>query len=141
MIMSFHRMKAQAEPPHQQESDFKQSWQHILYYSDSSNMPIAIHKHLSEQTQHQHVKVPFPSPRPWGMHAVNAEGLGAASWDMGIKKKTLNGDLKETEFAKKLSCFESKFLCLGVAAKDNLFPTCTRLFPTNSRAVCRQCRY
>lgn len=43
MIMSFHRMKAQAEPPHWEESDFKQSWRHILYYSGSSNVPIAVY--------------------------------------------------------------------------------------------------
>lgn len=60
---------------------------------------------------------------------------------MWRQKKILSGNLKVTEFAKKLSCFKSKFLCLGVAAEDNLFPTCTRLFLMNSRAVCRQCRH
>jgi len=60
---------------------------------------------------------------------------------MGTKQKTLSGDLKETEFAMKLSCFRSEFLCLGVTTEDNLFPTCTGLFPRNIKAVCRQCRY
>lgn len=100
-----------------------------------------VYEHLSEQNQHQHINVPFLSPRLWGVCAVNTEGLGAASWDMGPKKKTLRGGLKETEFAKKLSHFRSKFLCLDVAAEDNLFPTCTRLFLRKGRAVCRRCRY
>lgn len=100
-----------------------------------------VYEHLSEQNQHQHIKVAFLSPRPWGVHTVNAEGLGAAFWNIGTKKKILSGDLKEMEFAKKLSHFKSTFLCLGVAAEDKLFPTCTRLFSRNSRAVCRQCRY
>jgi len=38
-----------------------------------------VYEGLSEQNQHQHIEVPFPSPQPWGVHVVNAEGLGAAS--------------------------------------------------------------
>lgn len=62
-------------------------------------------------------------------------------WNMGTRKKTLSGDLEETEFARTLSHFKSKFLCLAVAAEGNLFPTCSRLFLRNSRTVCRKCRY
>lgn len=45
------------------------------------------------------------------------------------------------EFDKMLSFFKSKFLCFGVAAEDNLFPACTRVFPMSIRAPWRQCRY
>lgn len=44
---------------------------------------------------------------------------------MGTEKKTRSGELKETVFAKRLSCFKCKFLCLGAAAENNLFPICT----------------
>lgn len=81
------------------------------------------------------MKVRFPSLQPWGVHAVNA------SRDMGTKKSSLIEGVKETEFDKRLSFFKIKFLCLGVAAEDNLFPTGTRVFPMNSGAVWRQCRY
>lgn len=43
MIMSFNCMNPQAEPPHWEESDFKESWQHILFYSGSSTVPITMY--------------------------------------------------------------------------------------------------
>lgn len=60
MIMPFHRLKAQAEPPHWEESDFKQSWQHILCYSDSSNVPITMYtSSFQGKTSTNTQKLPF----------------------------------------------------------------------------------
>lgn len=100
----------------------------------SSNMPITMYMSTFQSKSSPITKVLFPS-QPQGVQEANA------SRDTWTKKSSFIGGVEETEFDKKLSFFKSKFLCLGVAAEDSLFPTYTRVLLGDSRALWRHCRY
>lgn len=100
----------------------------------SSNMPITMYMSTFQSKTSHNIKVLFLS-QARSVREVNA------SRDTGTKKSSFIGGVKETEFDKKLGFFKSKSPCLGVAAEDSLFPTCTRVSLMDSRALWRHCRY
>lgn len=73
--MSFHRIKAQAQPPHREENEYQTELAaYSVLYRFLQRAHLHVYECLSEQNQHQRIKVPFQPPQPWSVHAVNAEG-------------------------------------------------------------------